>query len=226
VRLWLRQPGVRFAGGRQVAHLRQAAGQWHVEDAAGEVLGTAPLVVMAAALASAALLDDAIALHPVRGQVTWAPHGEDAGALPPFPVHGHGHFLPRVPLVERNAWITGSTYGRGDADLSLRAGDDSANVERVREVMPKAAEVMEAAFARHEVHGWSNVRCASSDRRPLVGEAAPGLWVSTAMGSRGLTFAALCGELLASRLHQEPLPVEARLAQALDLRRQARARPG
>jgi glycine/D-amino acid oxidase-like deaminating enzyme len=33
------------------------------------------------------------------------------------------------------------------------------------------------------------------------------------MGSRGLTFAALCAELLAARLHAEPLPVELRLAE-------------
>jgi tRNA 5-methylaminomethyl-2-thiouridine biosynthesis bifunctional protein len=68
------------------------------------------------------------------------------------------------------------------------------------------------------------VRCASTDRRPLAGELESGLWVSTAMGSRGLTFAALCGELIAARLHAEPLPLEARLAQALDVRRQDRAR--
>jgi len=226
VRLWLREPGVRFAGGLRVARVRRAADHWLVEDAAGAPLGAAPLVVVAAALGSAALLDDQVTLHAVRGQVTWAPRGDDAGALPPFPVNGHGHFLPRVPLVERDAWITGSTYGRGDADASPRHEDNSANLERVREVMPQAAQVMEGAFARDEVRCWSGVRCTSSDRRPLVGEAAAGLWVSTAMGSRGLTFAALCGELIASRLHREPLPLEARLAQALDFSRQARARPG
>jgi tRNA 5-methylaminomethyl-2-thiouridine biosynthesis bifunctional protein len=41
------------------------------------------------------------------------------------------------------------------------------------------------------------------------------------MGSRGLTFAALCGELLAARLHGEPLPLEPRLAAALDTARSA-----
>jgi tRNA 5-methylaminomethyl-2-thiouridine biosynthesis bifunctional protein len=38
--------------------------------------------------------------------------------------------------------------------------------------------------------------------------------VTTAMGSRGLTFSALCAELLAAQLHAEPLPMEARLAAA------------
>jgi tRNA 5-methylaminomethyl-2-thiouridine biosynthesis bifunctional protein len=122
--------------------------------------------------------------------------------------------------------MTGSTYGRGDNDTSLRSADDALNIQRVAEVMPGAARIMQAAAARGELRSWSGIRCASSDRRPLVGELACGLWVSTAMGSRGLTFAALCGELIAARLHGEPLPLEAKLAQALDVSRHARARSG
>jgi tRNA 5-methylaminomethyl-2-thiouridine biosynthesis bifunctional protein len=48
------------------------------------------------------------------------------------------------------------------------------------------------------------------------------LWVNTAMGSRGLTLAVLCGELLAARWHHEPLPVEPQLAQALNAQRYQR----
>ena len=47
-----------------------------------------------------------------------------------------------------------------------------------------------------------------------------GLWLSTAMGSRGLTFAALAGELLAALLHAEPLPLARNLARALSPGRQ------
>jgi tRNA 5-methylaminomethyl-2-thiouridine biosynthesis bifunctional protein len=226
VRRWLRESGVRFCGGKRVVRIEREGECWVLRDAAGAELGRAALVVVAAALGSAALLDGQVQLQPVRGQVTWAPHGDDAGALPPFPVNGQGHFLPRVPLVDRDAWITGSTYGRGDSDESLRREDNQANLERVREVMPRAAQVMEGAFERREIQGWSGVRCASRDRRPLLGALAPGLWVSTAMGSRGLTFAALCSELMAARLHREPLPLEERLAQALDLSRQVPARSG
>ena len=35
------------------------------------------------------------------------------------------------------------------------------------------------------------------------------------MGSRGMSMAVLCGELLAALVHGEPLPVEARLARRL-----------
>jgi len=38
----------------------------------------------------------------------------------------------------------------------------------------------------------------------------------TGMGSRGLSFAALCAELLAAQLHGEPLPVESQLAKAIN----------
>ncbi|MFT4267896.1 MAG: FAD-dependent cmnm(5)s(2)U34 oxidoreductase, partial [Xenophilus sp.] len=68
--------------------------------------------------------------------------------------------------------------------------------------------------------------CAAHDRRPLVGPlpglpapAGSGLWVCTALGSRGLSFAALCAELLAARWHGEPLPVAAALARGLDTAR-------
>ena len=74
------------------------------------------------------------------------------------------------------------------------------------------------------ISSWAGVRCTSHDRLPLVGAIAPaqpGLLVCTAMGARGLTLAMLCAELLAARLHQEPLPVDAALAQALDAARWA-----
>ena len=44
---------------------------------------------------------------------------------------------------------------------------------------------------------------------------AEGLWLCTAMGSRGLTFTALSGELIAALVHGEPLPLARNLARAL-----------
>lgn len=216
VRSWLRQPGVRFLGGWTVRRILREGAQWRIEADDGQRVAVAPLVVVAAALATGILVGQPLRLQPVRGQVTWAPRPDDTAGLPPFPVNGNGHFLPDVPLVERGAWITGSTYGRADADPACRPQDDAANLQRLRPLVPRAADALADASTR----AWSGVRCASSDRRPLVGEVAPGLWVSTAMGSRGLSFAALCAELLAARLHQEPLPLPAKLAQALSATRQ------
>ena len=68
---------------------------------------------------------------------------------------------------------------------------------------------------------WRNIRAVSRDRLPMVGPVlAPesGLWTVGGFGSRGLTWAVLCAELLAAQLHGEPFPIESSLAAKLDLR--------
>jgi tRNA 5-methylaminomethyl-2-thiouridine biosynthesis bifunctional protein len=190
VRAWLGQPGIEVRGGTRVSSTAELR---------------ADLVVVAAAHASQSLLGDRVALHPVRGQIIWGPR--DASLrLPDAPVNGDGHFVPTP-----DAWFSGSTYGRGDADASIREEDTRANLERLASLLPDVA----AQLSSREVHAWAGVRCTSADRRPVVGEIEPGLCVTTAMGSRGLTFSALAGELIAAQLHDEPWPLDARLAQAL-----------
>lgn len=223
VQAWLEQPGVSFRGGCEVTQVMPHEDVWRAVDSAGRVLAQAPLCVVASAHASGPLLAGRVTTRPMRGQLSWnLLHGQDP-ALPPFPVNGQGHFLPRVPLDEGEAWFSGSTYGRGDDDTRPRPQEHAANLDRLRQLLPRAAEKLAPQFATEAVRAWAGVRCASSDRRPLVGELQAGLWVSTAMGSRGLTFAALCGEWIAAQLHGEPWPLEARLARALDARRQAAA---
>jgi tRNA 5-methylaminomethyl-2-thiouridine biosynthesis bifunctional protein len=220
VRAWLAQPGVTWCGRTRVARLERAGETWRLLDGTGAALGEAELVVLAAAHGTAALLDGRLPLQPVRGQVSWA-FVDEGAPLPPFPVNGNGHFLPHVPLGRGTAWLCGSTYGRGDADTTERAQDHGANFEKLAALVPAIASRLEPRFTAGTVGAWTGVRCASTDRRPYLGEVAPGLWVTTAMGSRGLTFAALCGELLAARVHAEPLPLEPRLADALDVARVA-----
>ena len=216
VRAWMAQAGVTFQGGCSVGHIERTGSGWRVSGSRGDTLAEAPLVVVAAALASAQWVPDAAGLRPVRGQVSHGPVPPGWEPLTPFPVNGNGHFLPWVPSPGGPLWLTGSSYGRGDADASPRLADRHDNLRRLRELLPGAAAALAPQFDTGAVSDWSGVRCVARDRRPLLGEVEAGLWVSTAMGSRGLTFAALCGELLAARLHGEPLPLPRRLAKALD----------
>ena len=199
VRSWLAQPGIEWRTGVRVASLDAHRGK---------------LVVVAAALGSRELVSGRIELHPVRGQVAWGPQADDL-RVPAHPVNGNGHFIPAVPIEAGLAWFCGSTYGRNDADASVRGEDTNANLERLGALLPDVARQLHG----QPVHTWAGVRCTSRDRRPLVGEIEPGVWVATAMGSRGLTFCVLAAELVAARIHGEPLPVEARLAAALDVNR-------
>lgn len=250
VAAWLAQPGVQVRGQIGVVSLRRtgadAGGSWLVLDAEGRELAQAELVVVAAACASAALLDthlppsSPLPLTPVRGQISWgmharAPQDGPAAPWPPKPVNGNGHFIPDAPMGTGTAWLCGSTYERGETDprppAIVLANGHAANLGKLQVLLPEVAQALEPAFTRGEARAWSQIRCTSRDRRPLVGfidgaETAPrapatpsGLAVLTALGSRGLSFATLCAELLAAQLHAEPLPLPHKLARALDARR-------
>jgi tRNA 5-methylaminomethyl-2-thiouridine biosynthesis bifunctional protein len=221
VQAWLAQPGIAWRGNTNVGRVVRHDGGWRLLDGRGDPLTDADLVVIAAGVTSADLLDQRLALQPVRGQVSWAEQ-ESRQVLPPFPVNGNGHFIPQVPIGDKAAWFCGSTYGRGETDLAPRRSDHQENLTKLGALLPAVEQRVVQTFSSRAVKAWTGVRCASADRRPLLGELERGLWVSTAMGSRGLTFAALCAELLAARLHGEPLPLEKRLAQALDALRHAR----
>ena len=222
VRAWLAQPGVHLACDAKVARLRRDASGWQALAGDGSVLARGDMAVVAAAVDSG-LLVDGLALQPVRGQVTWALHDATLD-LPPFPVNGDGSFVPSVPTADGPAWLCGASFERGDTGLAPRDDDQLENMERLRRLLPAVSARIEAA--PHELRAWTGIRCASTDRRPLVGpvpaEGSDGLWLSTAMGSRGLTFAALAGELIAARVHGEPLPLARKLAAALEPKRQRR----
>lgn len=230
VRALLAQPGIQWQGRRRVAQLRRAGSDWQLLDAQGELLGAAPLVVIAGGHGSDQLLPADWRLQRMRGQVSWGEHQDlAADALPPFPVNGKGSLVPHIPLGGTEAgrgWFMGSTFERDRDTLPPSPADQAAahaaNAQRLQALLPRKSALLATAFAATP-HLWAGVRLAAPDRLPLVGPVdpvhQPGLWTCTAMGARGITLALLCAELLAARLHDEPLPLDARLAQALSTQR-------
>lgn len=230
----LSEPGIAWHGNAPVAALAPLESGWQALDATGRVLAEADMVVIAAGFASRSLLTAATgsspALQAIRGQMSQGNHAPGSPEFPPFPVNGYGHLTPQVPFGSGTAWFAGASYGRDDTDTSSRAQDHVANLERLKSLLPRTARQLQAEFSSDRVQAWVGVRCASPDRLPLLGPTRrPGLWVCTAMGSRGLTMAVLCGELLAAWLHGEPLPIEQSLARRLlpgRFDRKAASRPG
>ncbi len=214
---WLRQPGVAFRGGCRVARMAHGAGGWQLFGPSGELLIEADRVVVCAGFESGDFAPT-LPLQPVRGQVAWGrmPEGAD---LPATPINGDGHLIAHVPQSDGPpVWLAGATFDRDSTRLSPTAADSDANRERLARLHPGAARVLQHAQAG----SWVGIRCASGDRRPLVGPLdgdAPGLWACTALGSRGLSFAALCAELLAGQWHGEPLALPGALAKALGTQR-------
>ena len=111
----------------------------------------------------------------------------------PFPINGSGSY------VETDTeWLVGATYDRDNLSLDASIRDQVDNFERLENLVPDIAAQLKPEFERGLVKNWVGIRCATTDRLPIVGEVSPGLWLCTAMASRGLTFAPLCAELLAA----------------------------
>lgn len=229
---WLGDPGVHLLAARRIARIEAAEAvegeverRWRLSAADGSLVVEADRVVIAAGHESV-VLAPLLPLQPVRGQVAWGrmppspSSAGDATALPAMPVNGDGHLVAQVPHADGAFWLTGATFDRDRRDATARVEDTEANRRRLARLHPAAAVCLDAAFASGGVEAWAGVRCASADRRPLVGPRdaldPAGPWICSAMGSRGLSFAVLCAELLAARWHGEPLPLPTTLAEALE----------
>ncbi len=241
---WLDHPHIHFHGAAAVHALQQRGTQWLLRDAAGVEQGQADIVVLANAYGSAALVQRLVADLP--GDFPWLPDvldklqalqamdgtlsmgicpalAPDATAFPPFPVNGHGSFVSGVPTEHGPAWYAGSTFHAYTVQALEPSGEHATNLKKLQTLLPAAAHALAAQFAHGKVKAWQGTRCISHDRLPLVGpldsSPNPTLWLCAAMGARGLSFSALCAELLAAWLGAEPLPIENNLATALSTRR-------
>ncbi len=183
-----------------------------------------------------------VALDAVRGQVTWA-ETNDPRHWPAIPVNGHGSLIAQIPTDApssssgkdvsngrpQTAWYTGATFDRrpGQPDWAsldhlnqatpVAALDTQKNLKKLQSLLPQLPALPDQTESA--LKAWASIRCTSPDRLPWVGpvdeEHLPGLWLCTAMGARGLSWALLCADLLGSWATGEPLPLEAAHARAL-----------
>jgi len=226
VQALLAQPGIRFQGQSTVQHVTWTNGHWQLYGSHGELLAQAPQLLIANAgdaprlIAMAGLAMPGVrAIAPLtalRGQVSWAAHtASDSDLLPPFAVNGAGSVIARVPQDGGTAWFAGATYETADTPVASVEQAHAHNRSQMARLLPAAETAFTQALRTERLQAWQGTRWATADRLPLVGalhEAdQPGLWLSSAMGSRGLTFAVLCAEVLAAQLCGEPAPLPKRL---------------
>ena len=211
----------------EVASLRQTDHGWQAFAADGQLLAAAPHVILANAHAANRLLSSTLPLTPIRGQVSYLP----------VDAHERLSFLHHV--VCRGGYLTppdagtvcfGASFDSGDDDLAIRVADHAGNLQRLDELLPGIADGLDAA----QLAGRVGLRSAAPDRLPLVGQLPDtdaaatsaatlenlprraGLHALLGLSARGMVWAPLAAELLASQLDGEPLPVERDLAHAVD----------
>lgn len=202
-----------------VHRIERDDGRWRLYDEAGRLLGQAPILVLANGTDTPRLAPG-VPIRSGRGLVTHVP----ATAAQPFKIVAtrSGYVTPAVDGIH----CAGATLDPEDPDPSPRLSDHRENLARLDSILPGYGHDLDP----ERLDGRVGFRPMSPDRLPLVGAlaASDGLYLSNGFGSRGLVFAALCGELLAAQIDAGPLPVPSELARSLDplrfLRRQRRAK--
>lgn len=215
---------LRMVLGHPVARLEWTGESWRALDAAGEPLAQAPVAILAGG-AQAKTLSQAgdLPITPVRGQVSHVP----AGSLPDLrhPLCCEGYLTPAVDGVH----CLGASYAY-DMGTETRDAEHAGNLQRLGRILPGA----ESTLNIRDLQARVGFRAATPDRLPLVGALPdtslplprdirlremprqPELHALLGLGSRGLVWATLAAEALASRLHGDPLPLERDLMDAMD----------
>ncbi len=219
--------------GQAAQRLEKRGDRWHVIDAHGASIADASVVIVASAVDAQRLLGSRhLPLTAIRGQITVLPLSSDAAHLAPeIPLIGDGYLV----RLNSGSLMTGASYDLDDTDPEVRWTSQRENLDRLAHLVPSSRSHFDSAT----LAGRVGLRCVTSDRMPVIGPVAdeaaalalastlngahladipriPGLYTATAYGSRGLTWAALGAELIASQLDGEPWPVDRKLADGVD----------
>jgi len=185
---------------------------------------TAPHVVIATGAQTPDFLNQVLyepdmGLHPIVGQVSWGLQDPSAD-LPKFAVNGHGSFVSHVPTTDGLAWYTGSTFDRHQSHLVAIDEAHARNQQRLSELLPTVAETLAKQWSEAaHIQAWTGVRCASVNRLPKLGpldeQRLQGLHMLSGLGSRGLTLALLCAQVVADRMESKPPALSQGLLKAM-----------
>ncbi len=212
----LATPGVTVLPG--VAARVERAGQgWRVRDASGAELAQADTVILANAagaqgvLSASGLLDPlprVAQMHALAGEVTLVPAAALAGG-PRCIVGGEGYLLPDTG----EGCVAGSTYVHGASEARVGAEGQRVTLDKAAGLLGGSHPDFDA-LVPGSLPGWAGWRAVLPGRLPAVGELphAPGLWLAIGYASRGLSWSALMGDVIAARLQGEPSPLETDLA--------------
>lgn len=236
-RALLAKPGITVEGHCGALTVSQSfAGHWEAKDSRGNVRGKAPILILAAGPDGRTLPQmQGLPLRVVRGQTTQIPAPAGKPLLSSF-CH-RGYIAPAV----NGEHCIGATFKPGDDSREIRIDEHRDNLLALAKALPHWAEQLSELDPK-TLQGRAELRCVSPDYLPLAGPLPDetafakqfsalqwdastlipekgvyqrGLYLSTAHGSRGLSYAALGAELIASQIFEEPIPVSRELQRAL-----------
>jgi tRNA 5-methylaminomethyl-2-thiouridine biosynthesis bifunctional protein len=211
--------------------------KWVLKDHKHTTIASAQIVVIATAYECANLEQtNFLSVNQLRGQVTHIPSQSASNELKTV-ICGKGYIAPVADGVQS----CGATYNKGLLSKELRAEDHNANITMLNQTDQGLAKSINIG-ALGELDGRANFRCTTNDYLPIVGAVPnaqnfkqqygllrhdatsiidclgsyqPDLYIHCGLGSRGLSYAPLTAEILASDISGEIPPLERDLRLAM-----------
>lgn len=198
--------GIETRFGIDIVRLERTGSLWRLFDTEGRLVAEAPQVVLANGVGMPRLAPHA----PIRIGRGFVSHIPEA-SVPPFGIVAtrNGYVTPAIDGFH----CAGATLTPDDSDPAPRLDDHRENLVRLDAILPGYAKDIDPA----SLDGRVGFRPMSPDRLPIIGplSASDGLWALNGFGARGLVWASLSAELLASQMAGDPLPLELELCQAV-----------
>jgi len=200
----------------------QDSGEWRLSSRCGDLELSAPVIILANSWGASSLgAAGGIIQKRVRGQVTHLPEGDLPGLR--CVLTREGYVIPGVEgLVS-----LGATYDFGFEQCELSSDSHRENVNRLTglvQVTPSELNRWEVS----ELGGRVGFRALTPDRFPVVGPLSrmgqksggcrnqPGMFALLGLGSRGIVWSGMMGELIGAQIEGEPLCLESDLVGAVD----------
>ncbi|OUS10184.1 hypothetical protein A9Q90_01765 [Gammaproteobacteria bacterium 54_18_T64] len=213
---------------------------WQLSSAQQSDVARADTVVLAASTSMKQFSQvDHLPLKAIRGQISIAPSHK--GTTPPRQLEtvlcGAGYIAPS----SQGQYTFGASYNLNDTSLETRVEDHQHNIALLEKTAAGLTRALQLPAAE-KLSGRAALRCTTLDYLPLIGPAPnyaafledyadlrrdastniptlgqywPGLYIHCGLGSRGLSYAPLGAELLASQINGEPPALERDLLMAL-----------
>lgn len=224
VRAQMQHPRIQGLYQQPVNRLQRSGEHWQALDAQQQVIAEAPILILANAAEAAHLLPG-LPLEKLRRQVSYLP----ACDMPSVStvLCRDGYLIPGIDGIA----CLGASRDDQAAEFEPSVHGHAQNLLKLQQMLPHAAP----SFSPAQLTGRSASRPTTPDRLPLVGllpdfattprsstsqlfqlPRQAGLYGLLGFGARGLTWSALCAELLACQISGEPLPLPRDLVHALD----------
>ncbi|WP_299204792.1 bifunctional tRNA (5-methylaminomethyl-2-thiouridine)(34)-methyltransferase MnmD/FAD-dependent 5-carboxymethylaminomethyl-2-thiouridine(34) oxidoreductase MnmC [uncultured Amphritea sp.] len=238
---WLTDhPNITVLTNTEITRLEQVDSYWNGFTCDNQTLTAAIIVVASAADSRKFEQLKHLPLQNIRGQVSLTESTSDD--YPPAlntVLCSEGYISP----AKEGRFCFGATFDLKDEATDIRDSGHQHNLEKVTDMATELGTQLKQYHNNKGLKGRVGFRCASPDKLPIIGpvpvydtfieDYAPlrhdaktvidisakhysGLFANLAHGSKGLITGPISGEIIASMLENEPLPLEKELIDKLN----------